>query len=118
MHSANQTVRRSVMTLTILPGPATSTSYCKVSKRGMVCARLVPNGGVQKAKKVSYLLVPAKQDTHGLTATLSSAPRVYLREAGCLWGDVARVAGWGCLCHALVTATNDVSGCFGRCVCD
>ena len=55
----------------------------------------------------SYLLVPTKQDTHSLASALSSAPRVYLREAGCLWGDIiTRAACWGCLCHALVTSNR------------
>jgi hypothetical protein len=38
----------------------------------------------------SYLLVPAEQDAHCLTATLASATGVGLRESSRLWGDVAR----------------------------
>jgi hypothetical protein len=57
----------------------------------------------------TYLLMPAEQHAHSLTASLSSASRVYLRETSCLWGNIARTACWSGLCHALVSADQDVS---------
>lgn len=101
------------MTLTMLPGPATSTSYRECQQpiidacaAGACSAYDCAQHGTEVLWNMrnSYLLVPTKQDTHSLASALSSAPRVYLGEAGCLWGDVvARAACWGCLCHALVT---------------
>jgi hypothetical protein len=53
--------------------------------------------------------MPAEQHAHSLTASLSSASRVYLRETSCLWGNIARTACWSGLCHALVSADQHVS---------
>lgn len=47
--------------------------------------------------------MPAEQHAHSLATPFSSASRVYLRETGCLWGNVARTASWSGLRHALVT---------------
>jgi hypothetical protein len=57
----------------------------------------------------SYLLMPAEQYAHGLTATLAAATSMDLREAGRLGGDVTLAACWCSLCHAFVTAIIFVS---------
>lgn len=75
--------------------------------------------GRNGCRTVTYLLVPTKQNAHGLTSTLAAAPGMDLREARGLRGEVprcARCARAAALRHALVAAlVSQPSACRDHC---
>ena len=101
--SIAQTVLRSAITLTMLPGPTISTNYhsCQLPT-------------ITLALCITYLLMPTKQHTHSTLRT-TKTPSTGLTEPSRLRRDIpitsrwssirprrSTIRGWRSLCHAFV----------------